>query len=534
MNSPLEASGSTSSTTQISSAPSYPLPKTQFYSVEYPGYVQPSSIPLAIKTLGGLPALSDAFQNAKTREEAHLECTLRPDNPFAHPIAGESVQTHKILMKVVKRKRKEEFRKDGFVGDYTMEALGVIGKTARFRSMLDFQYQPEEEDPVTKLRNAMNHLDVDAIYNFEMPELNEEYEVPVPPPSLDADGDVPMEPQDSQPAEPEDMMSNLRLFPPPVFSRSVVFQHYGYRANPASIVQTVVDEQTGEEKKRLVNKMRFKGYSAASISFLDVTIPTGPPPSIETERSKVNQDLLSRLQELLEERPAWTRQALLAQFEGKQAREISYSKPLLPLVSWVFHDGPWRDTLIRFGYDPRTDPKARFYQRLYFRNINANSTVRKQPTSAQRTKLWDDDPARDSERRKGHIFDGVTAYKDTAAFQLCDLTDPLLKELVTTHDLRESPDMNDGWYASGLYDQIRGVLRLKYFALREGRIISDEECRQTMLKSAEKERSMVEVARESVGTGRKRNRPKAKGVLSKEDAAAIRLKSAMNSAREGL
>jgi hypothetical protein len=35
------------------------------------------------------------------------------------------------------------------------------------------------------------------------------------------------------------------------------------------------------------------------------------------------------------------------------------SKPLLPLVCYVFQDGPWRDTLVRFRYDPRREPEAR-------------------------------------------------------------------------------------------------------------------------------------------------------------------------------
>lgn len=37
------------------------------------------------------------------------------------------------------------------------------------------------------------------------------------------------------------------------------------------------------------------------------------------------------------------------------------SKFLLPLVSYVFNDGPWRDTQVRLKYDPRTDPDARLY-----------------------------------------------------------------------------------------------------------------------------------------------------------------------------
>ncbi|SRR6266550_95054 len=72
--------------------------------------------------------------------------------------------------------------------------------------------------------------------------------------------------------------------------------------------------------------------------------------------------------------------SLLNQFSGAEAREIMKyvaltkrirrppfltmffsSKLLLPLVCYVFQDGPWRDTLVKFGYDPRTNPAAYSY-----------------------------------------------------------------------------------------------------------------------------------------------------------------------------
>jgi general transcription factor 3C polypeptide 5 (transcription factor C subunit 1) len=75
------------------------------------------------------------------------------------------------------------------------------------------------------------------------------------------------------------------------------------------------------------------------------------------------------------ERPVWTRPSLFSQFTPSEARDIlkcgtilhqyltqldHYSlKPLLPLVCYVFQDGPWRDTLVRFQYDPRKEPEAR-------------------------------------------------------------------------------------------------------------------------------------------------------------------------------
>jgi general transcription factor 3C polypeptide 5 (transcription factor C subunit 1) len=40
--------------------------------------------------------------------------------------------------------------------------------------------------------------------------------------------------------------------------------------------------------------------------------------------------------------------------------------------------------------------------------------------------------------RNTHVFDGVMIAKETAAFQLCDITDPMLKSLIEDPtDLRE-------------------------------------------------------------------------------------------------
>jgi general transcription factor 3C polypeptide 5 (transcription factor C subunit 1) len=114
-------------------APEHPLPAAHFYSVEYPGYVQHSSVPLAIRNLGGTSKLESAFKRTAARSEALLELNLRYGNPYAHPIPGDVVGTSNILIKVTKRKRLR-VDDDGIVGDYIAKPLGVILKTARFRS----------------------------------------------------------------------------------------------------------------------------------------------------------------------------------------------------------------------------------------------------------------------------------------------------------------------------------------------------------------------------------------------------------------
>lgn len=224
-------------------APELPLPNSEFYSVEYPGYVQSSSISLAIETLGGQKTIDMAFKSK--RKEAIMECTLRPGNPFSHPIHGETVPSNKILLKIVKRKLKTPSADDKYTGEFTAEAIGTVPKTARFRSMLDFQYQPDRADPITELRTAMDNLDcecrtgagdidphppciAEAIHNYEIPKETAEYRIPgssKPTPRTPAD-DFDMNLDPSLREQP-DMISNLRMFPPPVFSRSVIFQQYG-------------------------------------------------------------------------------------------------------------------------------------------------------------------------------------------------------------------------------------------------------------------------------------------------------------------
>src|ERR1700691_1244779 len=111
-----------SSTSYTSSeAPEHPLPSTPFFSIEYPGYVRSTSIPLAINNLGGQSSLDNAFKRTATKTDALLELSLRPGNPFAHPVPGDVVGTSNVLLKVVKRKRRRADGQAGVdtVGEYT-------------------------------------------------------------------------------------------------------------------------------------------------------------------------------------------------------------------------------------------------------------------------------------------------------------------------------------------------------------------------------------------------------------------------------
>ncbi|KAJ7283802.1 RNA polymerase III transcription factor IIIC subunit-domain-containing protein [Mycena rebaudengoi] len=533
--------------------PRVPFPLPPFYSIEYPGYVRPTSVPTAVQNLGGQTALDNAFKRSAAKNDAVLELRLRPGNPFAHPIPGDVVPTAHLLLKVVKRKRKNRMDSDdgALQGEYTATVVGNVSKTVRFRGMADYQYQPDMNDPVSKLRLAMDNMDVEAIRSYTIPPETADYMVPAPGPSSQGgDVDMNLDPELMGMPQPENtlapnqqMRSNLRLFPPPLFSRQTLPQHYNFKSNSASMVSTSVDEETGEEKKRLINKMRWKGFGPLTVAYSDRNVPDKPAPNVNDARHQVSEALLKRVQEVFAERPIWTRAALFNQVSALEARDIlkkvAHSKLLLALVCYVFNDGPWRDTLVRLGYDPRKHPEARFYQRLYFRNANhpivrVSIVNRRQDRAGMNAENWaaniEDGSERDIERRKSHIFDGKSLTKETAAFQLCDIVDPMLKGMIDEQDdLREEPDERDGWYTSYALERIKTVLRHKFFTVLEGYPATDEECQQ-LLTASEKLPSRnakdISVLRSVKLKHGKHNM--AKGAMRPEDAAAMRLRATLD------
>ena len=124
-------------------APERPIPSSNLYSVEFPGYVNdtPTSIQSAITHLGGQKSLEQTFRRNASKSDSVLELSWRPDNAFAHKIPGDVVHTNSIVLKVTKRRRKVRVTEGeagpsrlGQEGEFTVEPVGVINKTVRFRS----------------------------------------------------------------------------------------------------------------------------------------------------------------------------------------------------------------------------------------------------------------------------------------------------------------------------------------------------------------------------------------------------------------
>lgn len=189
----------------------------------------------------------------------------------------------------------------------------------------------------------------------------------------------------------------------------------------------------------LVTTVKALKTKAQAIAHDALDVPNGPPSySAQVESLEpVLQRLIASARHLLEERPMWTRRALINNLPGKDWESAGFNsaRQIFQHCGYTFSGGPFRDALIRFGVDPRQDAKYRIYQTMMFmmdarQKTGQNKWAHRQPDPPNREKSL-------SLRKASHIFDGKTVSKDVKTWQVCDVTDPLIKEILATTNIRQ-------------------------------------------------------------------------------------------------
>ncbi|CAB4417856.1 unnamed protein product [Rhizophagus irregularis] len=220
----------------------------------------------------------------------------------------------------------------------------------------------------------------------------------------------------------ESIINNIKEetnLPPPSFSRVECPMDYGYQQNTA-VVKVLVKKGDGQPPSlKLINRSQ-------------------PPSESLKNIEQMPQESINRMRKLFEERPIWTRLALENNLPLNDKRNI---KRLLPLVAYLMSNGPWQ---------------ARFYQLLDIRNT-------RRPTKLGRAKrllhiqeeatVEKDSTEKSGDSRPSHIFDGTSTCRDIAEF--CD--------------------EHDGFYKHSELIKMRKVMRRKFKALTEGKILKDED-----------------------------------------------------------
>ncbi|KAG7530776.1 hypothetical protein FFLO_04818 [Filobasidium floriforme] len=487
-------------------APFYPIGHEAFQSVEYPGPIGPSSASLD-KALRGLGRPED-WNSVFNKSRSNLELRFRPDDHFAHPVAGDRTTTHRVLLKVTRRRRRrsnqageDDVHSEG--GIYKIELPGTIKQTVRYRAMADYQYKPSPESRTVRLIDGLIKADYETLSTFEFAPLDEEYDEPLPtghPIGLDDDpasnGDAVVG-TGSQDKNKQGQMdwdgkitrrSRLHALPPPQFSTQSIPARFAFEHGPMSKLEPYTNPIKGDEGFRYVNRHKNVVHNFRQIRHADQGIPQEPAADIKTalKQPHTNAVVLETVKKHFQERPVWSRLAIHNQFDAEIRRLFQSKHAYLPAVAYVIVDGPFRDNLVRLGFDPRTDRSTYKYQRMYFRIMREDGGARMSMNKIQesngelqapRTTAWQADRMKqlygqdfEPDVTKSHLFDGKVLHRDVGNFQLCDISEPLLESMI--HNPRALSDRLDdttGWYKPRQFHAIKAMLRLKWQALIDGK-----------------------------------------------------------------
>ena len=146
------------------------------------------------------------------------------------------------------------------------------------------------------------------------------------------------------------------------------------------------------------------------------------------------QALISELRKLLEQRPIFTRRALQNSLPKGLWDQIGATsgKHAFQYAGYSFNAGPWRDAIVKFGIDPRSDPKYRIYQTMMILSEPESRREAMLETRSLRARTEPDQVPPE----RSHLFDGKAVCKDCRVWQVCDITDPLLSKILATPNLR--------------------------------------------------------------------------------------------------
>ncbi|KAK6354735.1 tau 95 subunit of transcription factor TFIIIC [Orbilia brochopaga] len=407
-------------------APWYEIPDRKLLSVEHPAVVKNTD--KAIRMLGGPKAVAKAFKPNpdKLSEPNGLELRFRPGDALAPPVQGKPARTRAVLLRITVPKgkglaagatanRDEDIPKTlrQLNGKYKAEVMGFVDHTVRFRAMADYQWNTRNSAWAKNVEENLMELDLQALKRFRMSE------------TISAD-------------------ATTEIMRPPTFTHTTYPHVYGFRQNPALKLDTNADGEailvTSAGHKVLTQTQYGKWDIATVPQSSGMSAPRGPRALLEC---------IHALEELFLQRPIWTRRGLMNSIPSVMWKNLKFA---YPYVAYYWRSGPWRDTYVRFGVDPRTDKEFAKYQVAAFK---LHMVKRRDADSHARS----------------HIFDGERIVLDGKIWQFCDLTEPLLAELVDIRkvEARETCDPIDGWYPNNRHYKIKHVMRRKLSDIIAGR-----------------------------------------------------------------
>ena len=194
----------------------------------------------------------------------------------------------------------------------------------------------------------------------------------------------------------------------------------------------------------------------AILNMKSIQVPTGPPE--EFKPVDVPKGAVEEISNLFQnQRPVWNRTALLNSMTPEYAK---YIKQLLPRVAYLIPRGGFKDTWVRYGFDPRKDSSSAKWQMISMRSTLKKTKTFKGFSSRSPQTTSKNDP-------NNHIFNGSNFTGSVNTFQICDIVDPdILPFLETYGSPRNHHSKRSGWSSSKFVDHLRRMMTNKANALR--------------------------------------------------------------------
>ncbi|THY54470.1 hypothetical protein D6C97_05724 [Aureobasidium pullulans] len=427
-------------------------------SVEHPSIIK--DIDKGLHSLGGEHHIKHLL--APAGQTLSVGLSLRPHDPLAKKLVSKEMAVQNVLLRVTVPKRTGRKRKRGSndpfeyhaegrevldedaedapiappltaeqlrrrlidnTDAYTVQPVATIKQTHRFRALPDFQLQAGSQPVMDQIGKSLVNPTLSSIKNFHL---------------------------DMTPGRP----ANEELIAPPNFTSFEQSLNYLYKQNPG--VTHLTDEQG---RVKTVNTQAPKKRQVVSVPHDIDEVPTEPPkglPAIE-KQSEALQQCVKNLLELLENRPAVTRRVACNLIDwGNEA----LFKEATQYVGYSFKSGPFRDTLVKYGLDPRTDPKYRCYQTFSFQLIAKDKVIAAAKKMRDGKNQWIRSDRYRKDEEPSHVFDGKSMTTNGKTWQVCDIKEPVLADLLATEDLRSEFDFETyGWYRNGTVAKARIIMR---------------------------------------------------------------------------